>query len=602
MADEKYLEQKKTLEDARRILKKYKKCAVIRPTGFGKTYLLTELIRDYKSVLYLYPSAVIRDTVVDRYYGLDDEESCGDADLNPETIEAYKAIGKIPNCTLMTYAKLIRLDHADIKAMKYDLVICDEMHRMGGQMTKAACEKLFAALVGKAAFIGATATPTRSDNFDAVSHFFSDRMCYIFTMHDAIQAGIICKPYYCYATYDIKKDLENTAKESGQDLKDKLVASTISMKAIEIAKLYNVPTILKDVCDHHATDTVYMKFIAFFASKAHMDEKLPEVENWFREAYPQHSISTLRISSKDKAEASNVSKLEDLTNKEMAIDLIACIDMLNMGYHVDNLTGIIMYRGTKSGIIFAQQMGRALSAGAGASAIILDIVDNLHRKAIYDLYTKKAPGTRNKKNKNAVKDNYVYDKETGKVMFRDPNGDLIETQYHVTANGTVVDAMGHATTFKLEDGEIVNKADPASKAKDINRVTPDCLIATGHEATYREILAKAMVEPLSHRCKFAMQLHFRSWCQSHNIDHVPMEKKLADLSDLNIQDFYQEFGKLIKAKKLAYPLQDAKSLLAVGADGSMDAPLAICCKATNVSVDTLLDMLFAQSPPRKELV
>lgn len=589
MPDDKYSEQKKTLADARRLLAKYGKCMVIRPTGFGKTWLLTELIKDYKNVLYLYPSAVVRDTVVNRYYDLPDDP---DGPIDPETIDTYRAMSEIPGCMLMTYAKLIRLSSDDINSLGCKLIIFDEAHRMGGQMTKAACEKIFAVYSGKAHFIGATATPTRMDNFDVTSHFFADRMCYAYTLHNAIQAGLILKPHYCYATYDFKRDLEDTAKEAGEDLRDKLVQDTISAKAIELAKLYNMPKIIREVCEEYAESTEYMKFIVFFASVQHMNDKIPDVESWFREAYPDHEVRTLRISSATSEESKNTDKLDFLSRVPGRIDLIACIDMLNMGYHVSDQTGILMYRGTKSSTVFIQQMGRALSAGAGNSAIIFDIVDNLHRKAIYELYVKPVAGARKKRRTAAALDKYAWNRETNEIMFECPDGTEIPTQYHVTDKGTVVDSTGHASTFKIRDGQVVNMADPESPEKNVNQITRQCLEATGHEATYREILTKAMAEPLSHRCKYAFQIHFYSWCHAHNVPYPISDAELSELYGLDIKDFYEEFKRIVAANKIAYPLQDAQSLLAVGADGNTDPPLIICCEAAGVSIETLLDLIF----------
>lgn len=68
--------------------------------------------------------------------------------------------------------------------------------------------------------------------------------------------------------------------------------------------------------------------------------------------------------------------------------------MMNMGYHVDDLTGIIMYRGTKSGTVYIQQLGRILSSGASNAGIVIDVVDNIHQHSVYrvldgqSIYTK----------------------------------------------------------------------------------------------------------------------------------------------------------------------------------------------------------------------
>jgi superfamily II DNA or RNA helicase len=139
-----FSEQQKTMQHALTILDKTKRCCIIRPTGFGKTYILTELISRFKKVLYLYPAEVIRNTVVDRYYEsmydseIDDYIDENGNVIDPETIDTYKALKQIDNCDLMTYAKLIRLTDDELKAMKYDLILFDECHRLGGFKTKIA--------------------------------------------------------------------------------------------------------------------------------------------------------------------------------------------------------------------------------------------------------------------------------------------------------------------------------------------------------------------------------------------------------------------------------------------------------------------------------
>ena len=57
-----------TYHEAKHLLKKYKRCVIIRPTGFGKTGILTRFIKKYKRVIYLYPANVVMDTVLSFYY------------------------------------------------------------------------------------------------------------------------------------------------------------------------------------------------------------------------------------------------------------------------------------------------------------------------------------------------------------------------------------------------------------------------------------------------------------------------------------------------------------------------------------------------------
>lgn len=608
MAD-RFTEQKKTLTAAVNILKKTHKCVIVRPTGFGKTWLLTELIKNYNKVLYLYPSAIIRDTVVHRYYGSmfnKNTETYVDEygrEYDQETVSTFMELNEIKNCDLMTYARLVRLTDEEIDSMDYDLVIFDEGHRIGGTLTKIAVEKLFAKLNETTDYIAATATPTRMDNFDFISHFFADNMVYPYTMFDAIKDGLIKKPYYCYATYDIETDLKEAAFAAGENIKDPEIKEILNSKLIEISNIYNMPSIIKDVCDKHAIETSYMKFIVFFASKKHMDDKLSDVVTWFKTAYPDHEINTIKISSHTTISAKNIEKLDTLVRKDNHIDIIACIDMMNMGYHPnksDNcenelglLTGIIMYRGTKSNTIFTQQLGRAFSTGSDYASIIFDIVDNLHRQAVYEL--RKNLVTRKSRQKlhstGKRETNYMLG-DDNTTIFLVHNDEKILSQYHMTKEGIIVDKNDQVSTMQYdrETKRIFDYGSVADTRKQTEFITPECLIATGHEATYRELLAKAVAEPMTQRCKYALELHFKSWCYQHGVKYPITKKSLKRLYSLDKADFYKEFCQILRKNEIKYPLDDIHALLAMGANDD-EIPLNICAKARSVSVAQILDMM-----------
>ena len=339
--------REKTKQDVLHKLHTYHKCMIIRPTGFGKTYLLTDLINYYKHVLYLYPAEIIADTVKNRYISNNIDY------MDAETIQDILEMRTFANVDMMTYAKLIRLKESEIQEMDYDAIIVDEAHRVGANKTCRALSKLIATLPN-ADLIGATATPNRTDSFDVVSTFFANIMSYPYTLHNAIQDGVLKAPKYCYCTYDIETDLKETALTAGEDINNPEVLEVLNRKLIELSTIYNVENIIREMCNTYASNTNYMKFIVFFASMKHMNEKLSDVKDWFQSAYPDHTINILRISSFSRNESKNVKLLQNIPETPNTITLIACIDMLNMGYHVNNLTGIVMYRSTKSDIIYTK--------------------------------------------------------------------------------------------------------------------------------------------------------------------------------------------------------------------------------------------------------
>lgn len=583
-----------TYEDVMEKLMSYHKCIIIRPTGYGKTWLLTDLIRQYRKVLYLYPSEIIAETVKDRYAATSD-------DIDEETVDTVNEFSGKSNVTLMTYAKLIRLSKEDFEAMDYDCVITDEAHRLGGGKTKYAMSRLMYYL-GDADFIGATATPNRTDSFDVVSMFFSNVMTFPYTLHDGFEDGMFKKPNYCYCVADIETDLKEAALTAGEDLNNPLVKEVLKKKYIEMAKLFGMDNIIRTYCDKYVPDTSYMKFIVFFANRAQMSDKLNEVKGWFKSAYPGHTIESLEISSRSKQETENVKKLSGLKARPETIQLIACIDMLNMGYHVNNLTGILMYRATKSGIIYIQQLGRALSSGADGAAMVFDVVDNLHRLAVYNIA--EADGKKiSKRGKKNIR------KNKAKVsVWKVDNGAVIDAEgcpapFVVKDDGRICDLQGNETNLIVDPGTGMVVDDSTGEewymhAGDIdescvNRIDLEGIEVEGRMATYREILAKAVAEPMSQRCRIAINIHFKKWCEYNGIPYPISDKEFRKLEAMGKDDFLKYYKKMIESNKLDYPLQDAKKLVSYGDDDDRKIPLIACATVKNVSIRAILDMLEA---------
>lgn len=83
----------------------------------------------------------------------------------------------------------------------------------------------------------------------------------------------------------------------------------------------------------------------------------------------------------------NKSALEEvtgLTRRDGVIDLVFCVDMFTYGYHVDDITGEIMMRFTKSDIVLNQQVGRCLSTMSNDRKIIFDFIGNSNISTYFD--------------------------------------------------------------------------------------------------------------------------------------------------------------------------------------------------------------------------
>lgn len=509
------------------------KCALIRPTGFGKTSILEKLCREYGEVLFLYPVNIVEEALRRFRYG--------DSD--------YYKYSQIPGVTTMTFKKLQGKSEDEIKEAMKDvkLIVADECHRLGGKITYKYFKKLIE-LFPDVPRIGATATPERMDLVDVVGDLFCNCTVSNITMHDMISKyKLFKKPYYCYCTYG-EADTNEVVNEYRKNY-DKLTTEEIDIaedilksRLIEISNLQNMPNIVRDCCEY-AFDKQYLKFIVYFSDFKHMADKGDTVEEWFREAFPDYTLSKLIISSEKMEYTQNLYKLNRLKRKENHIDLIYCIDMINMGFHVGDLTGIVMYRGTASGIIYTQQLGRVINSVY--SGIVIDIVDNIHRKALYENLGRLSSSTMKKKRR----------------LTR-----LIKKKKKLEAEGKKLSEAEQKELDKLAK-EVKSLSDGRAKPN-YNTLYAEDLIAIGNEATYRELIAKTVAEPISMRCRQA----WARWKERGGND----------------KPFFREY---IEARGLKTTNRYGK-----------DVPLWPYCKEKNVTVNMVLDVMGVPRLPKGEKV
>ena len=519
------------------LLTNFKKAAVIRCTGFGKTWLLSEMTTLYNKILYIYPAKCIMTTVKERRSTIDLDQRLADASDDDECEEIAKQELQMlsekklnfKNIDFMTYAKLARLSEDNIKDLPdYNLIIFDECHRCGAPLAKINVRNLMD-IKSDSCFLGATATPSRSDAFDVIEEFFTDttitdegdiiresRVTSEYTLHDAFQDNIIKKPYYCFMTSNIETDLREEALTAGEDLNDIRVKTVLKKGLIEISKLYNIPSIIKDMTAKYAHDQSYMKYIVFFSSFQQLDKKLPEVEEWFTTAFPMHILNSIIVTSRSKDEAENIDIIDQLPYWDHHIDLIACVDMLNLGAHINNLTGIVMYRCTSSSTIYIQELGRALSTGNDYPSLVFDIVDNIHRKSIFDLSIQGQRRPRAVISTNDIsKDDILISIDI--TNNTDDEVEQIKTKYQ----NKIVDVQ---TDDKNRTFIIMRQKKQGWHS--LNDIQPEDIYMTGYEALYRELLAKVVAEPQVEKIKRVQEEHYKLWCKINNMPYPATRKEM----------------------------------------------------------------------------
>ena len=472
----------KTYLEANELLEAYGKACIVRPTGFGKTGILTRFIQDkidesnepdIIKVIYLYPTEVIRDAVLRFYYG-------------ENNIPGDKTI---PNVEFVTYTTMAQMPKS--KMLEYDnleLIIADECHRTGAELTSAAL-KDFLKVHADIPFLGATATPIRMDLVDIVGEYFDDKVTSEYTLHNAFQDGIIQKPYYCYYSYDIKlefKEIKKRAKKEMYRLGDverKLALDSLKNNLKEISDISKMDKIIRDVCDKHAKSTDYIKGVIFCSNFKDLHDKMDIITEWFQKAYPTHTVKSLIVTSENSEYKNNVKLLNEFSYRDKGIDLIFSCDMLNMGYHIDDLTFVGMFRLTSSSNVFIQQFGRALSSGDLKPNIIFDWIDNIHSPNLY-----------------AVLGHESYFTTYGKNRLKELREKILDLGGESFDDISVL-SEDEQKEYKRLSRRFGGNCDKEPWWTHSNSIEPEDIIVTPHAASYNEIIEKVIAEPLCIRIR-----------------------------------------------------------------------------------------------------
>lgn len=368
--------QDETFLEVTQLLSKHHRCAVIRPTGWGKTHLFSRLIKNYNRVLYIYPTDSVLTMVKETL-------------TRDNIIVGTRKNGGNDRVIPMTFTRLSRLDNNQLEKVKsthFDLVVIDELHRGGARGSSSMLETLIPYWAERGTHvIGGTATPLRSDGYDVVKEFFNDITCSKYTLQDAITDGLLQLPIYSFSVFNTETLLDPIKTALRGVSKDSRKTYLGNLKSLEytISNKLNASEVIKNAVNLVYEKPSYLKFIVFLPNKAMVESEKDNVVSYFEEAFPHLTdIKTLVIHS-DSEFRSNVNRLENLTPTDGRIDLILAVNMLNEGYHIDSLTGVVMLRQTKSFIINSQQIGRAFNVMSDKRPIIIDLVDNFNTPYLF---------------------------------------------------------------------------------------------------------------------------------------------------------------------------------------------------------------------------
>lgn len=354
MAIKLFKHNQKAYAAVKALLCKTNKAAVVHPTGTGKSFIAFKLCEDNldKKVCWLSPSEYIFNTQAENL-----EETGAEV---PENISFY------------TYAKLMCMEKSEIASIKPDIIILDEFHRCGAEVWGRGVAELLSCYPN-ACLLGLSATHIRylDNQRNMADELFDGNIASEISLGDAIVRGILNPPKYVLSVFSYQKDLEKYACRV-RHAKNKAVRDAASEYLEALRRALEKADALDEIFDKHMTDRDG-KYIVFCSNVEHLHQMMKAAQGWFCKVdkNPHYYCAYSENPETDE----DFSKFKE--DESEHLKLLFCVDMLNEGIHVKDISGVILLRPTVSPIIYKQQIGRALSAGGKKDAVIFDIVLNI---------------------------------------------------------------------------------------------------------------------------------------------------------------------------------------------------------------------------------
>jgi len=246
-------------------LSKGNKVLFEQATGTGKSYLAIKFLHDHakgKRVLFTSPTNAIKDSFTDTFKAIMGEEHC-----------------LLDTCLYQGLKNKLN--------EQYDIIVFDEVHRLGAKVWGADCETLMNNNPN-AVVLGMTATLERPDGVDVRKYFDGKNPVSKITLVDALGKGILPKPDYTLAKVDFEDDIkyidtcikdfkEKLQRAEGEEKEQILeIFKKIKRAKQEIAESDDIPQIFADTIT--SDELKRGKFIVFCPASAEEDENNESIQ------------------------------------------------------------------------------------------------------------------------------------------------------------------------------------------------------------------------------------------------------------------------------------------------------------------------------------
>jgi len=346
---------------AKAMLERTAKAAVIHPTGTGKSFIAFRWIEEHpdKRFVWLSPS--------DYIFSVQKENILRSAPDYP-----------VDQIAFLTYARLMGMTDEELAALLPYGIILDEFHRCGGKRWGDGVGRLLR-MYPEAKLLGLSATKIRylDGQRDMAQELFEGCVASEMTLGEAVVRGILPTPTYITTVYQAEQELRKL-----QARVDAVTVRTLRMESQR--RLDRLRSALENAEGLPELFSRYMKdkrgkYLVFCTSESHMKRIRRHVQAWFGGVDPDLHCYTAYSADPETSRAFKAF----VSDESNHLKLLLCINMLNEGVHVKDVSGVILFRPTVSPIVYKQQIGRALTTGTMHTPLIFDVVNNFDSLSSY---------------------------------------------------------------------------------------------------------------------------------------------------------------------------------------------------------------------------
>ena len=247
---------------------------------------------------------------------------------------------------------------------KYDLIVFDEAHHLNAPIWGKGIRHLLDNNVN-IKILGLTATPLCDGGKKNIADiFFKDCTVVGYDAIEGIKAGVLHPVSYVCSFYTKPKEIDE-ALEKCKESTDEL---TMKLKGRLDLALNNTPTLKEIITSNMPHGN--RKGIIFAQTIEDMDEAIKIL----KDIYPNEEYRKIH-SLMNREEVQNIKEWFSNTDS----GYLCTVDMISEGSHYKGVNTIFMFRKTKSGNLFEQQLGRCMTQTSlpNPHCIVFDLVNNM---------------------------------------------------------------------------------------------------------------------------------------------------------------------------------------------------------------------------------